>query len=499
MLKFAGFLFGFFLIIWGGISSAMAEKRVALVIGNSAYEHAPALKNPGNDAAAISKVLEKLGFDVVIGIDLSHASFAQTVNQFRKKLQGADVGLFFYAGHGLQVHGRNYLAPTDAELENETSLNFEAIPLHVVLNLMERTAKTNLVFLDACRDNPLARNLARSMGTRSTAIGRGLAREETGLGTMISFATQPGNVALDGHGKNSPFATGMLKHIETPGMDVALVMRRVREDVIKETSGSQVPWSNSSLTGSFVFKDRPKEKPKPVAKKPVVNTPAFDPKSMELSFWDSIRNGGNPALFREYLRRYPDGTFTPIAHAKLEELEAAKSRDDERKVAALPQAVPAEPDSSSESVSPLEGRDLAKALQSELERVKCYTARIDGDWGRGSQAALRNFNRYAKLNLDTSEPTVDALDAVKGKTERVCPLTCGVQYRVQGERCVKKTCLAGQRLNSRGQCIKVVVKKVNPPSTAKKKPRKKTMENEYEECAKKWGLGACTAFGLTIR
>jgi len=254
MLRFAAYLLVCIFLIAGWAAPASATKRVALVIGNSAYEHAPVLKNPKNDATAISAVLEKLGFDVVTGIDLKHVEFAQTIGQFRKKLKGADVGLFFYAGHGLQVQGENYLAPLDAELDNETSLDFEAVPLRTILKLMERSTKTNLVFLDACRDNPLARNLARSMGTRSTGIGRGLAREESGLGTLISFATQPGNVALDGSGKNSPFATGMLKHMETPGLDVALVLRRVREEVIKATSGSQVPWTNSSLTGSFMFK-----------------------------------------------------------------------------------------------------------------------------------------------------------------------------------------------------------------------------------------------------
>ncbi len=237
-------------LIVGGALEGHAAKRVALVIGNSDYESAPVLNNPKYDAEAISAVLTKLGFDVVKGIDLTHVDFARIVGQFRKKLKGADVGLFFYAGHGLQVNGSNYLAPVDAVLDDETSLDFETVPLRLILKLMERMTKTNLVFLDACRDNPLARNLARGMGTRSTAIGTGLARVESGLGTLITFATQPGNVALDGDGVNSPFATGMLKHMETPGLDVALVMRRVREDVIKATSGSQVPWSNSSLTGS---------------------------------------------------------------------------------------------------------------------------------------------------------------------------------------------------------------------------------------------------------
>lgn len=252
MIRLLGF--GFVILsLFVSVATAHASKRVALIIGNSAYEHASKLTNPKNDADAIAEKLLKLDFDVVKGVDLTHVDFAQKVSAFRKKLVGADVGLFFYAGHGLQVDGENYLVPVDAELEDEASLGFETVPIKNILKLMEWATKTNLVFLDACRDNPLARNLARSMGTRSTALGRGLARLETGLGTMISFATQPGNVALDGSGKNSPFTTALLKHIDTPGLDVAQLMRRVRVDVIKATSSRQVPWSNSSLTGDFYF------------------------------------------------------------------------------------------------------------------------------------------------------------------------------------------------------------------------------------------------------
>ena len=323
MLRYAAYLLVYIAIYAGWAIPASAAKRVALVIGNSAYEHAPVLKNPKNDAQAISTVLKRLGFDVVTGIDLAHLDFARIFSQFRKKLKGADVGLFFYAGHGLQVNGNNYLVPIDAELEDETSLNFEAVPLHLILKVMERSTKTNLVFLDACRDNPLARNLARGMGTRSTAIGTGLARVESGLGTLITFATQPGNVALDGDGVNSPFAAGMLKHMETPGLDVALVMRRVREDVISATSGSQIPWSNSSLTGSFIFKDRPKEESKPVAATPALR--GVDMLAIELAFWQAAKDAKTRQAYEAYLAKYPKGNFAPLVAINLEELAQAEA------------------------------------------------------------------------------------------------------------------------------------------------------------------------------
>ncbi len=346
MLRYAAYLLVFIFFLTGWETHASTTKRVALVIGNSAYEHAPVLKNPKNDAEAISAVLKRLGFDVVTGIDLAHLDFARIVSQFRKKLKGADVGLFFYAGHGLQVDGSNYFVPIDAVLDDETSLDFETVPLRLILKLMERSTKTNLVFLDACRDNPLARNLARSMGTRSTAIGTGLARVESGLGTLITFATQPGNVALDGDGVNSPFATGMLKHMETPGLDVALVMRRVREEVIKATSGSQVPWSNSSLTGSFKFKDRPKEEPKPVVIAPP--GPRFDRSAIDLALWQSAKDAGNRQGYEVYLRKFPEGTFAPMAQMKLD----AFTRSEEAQIKQQSELV------------------VAKKKQAEAEKVK---------------------------------------------------------------------------------------------------------------------------------
>ena len=183
-------------------SPARADKRVALVIGNAAYTTANPLANPTNDAGDISASLRQLGFEVVLGLDLDKGAFDAKVREFARALDGAETGLLFYAGHGLQVAGQNYLVPVDAKLESERDLDFEAVRLDFILKQMElgREDKTNIVFLDACRDNPLARNLARSMGTRSASIGKGLAQVQTGVGTFISYSTQPGNVAVDGKG-----------------------------------------------------------------------------------------------------------------------------------------------------------------------------------------------------------------------------------------------------------------------------------------------------------
>src|SRR5215813_4948483 len=234
---------------------AAAEKRVALVVGNSAYAHANALPNPVNDAGDMAKALAEVGFDVILGLDLSKQAFDGKVREFARALEKADVALFFYAGHGLQASGKNYLVPVDAALRVERDLDFEAVSVDFVLKQMEleREGKTNIVFLDACRDNPLARNLARSMGTRSPSVGQGLAQVQTGVGTFIAYSTQPGNVALDGDGRNSPFTAALAKGVREPGRNLTAIMIDVRKDVLLATNGRQVPWDHSALTADFYF------------------------------------------------------------------------------------------------------------------------------------------------------------------------------------------------------------------------------------------------------
>ena len=234
-------------------SAAHAGKRVALVIGNSAYQHAGELANTRNDAVDMAAALRTHGFQVLDGIDLDKAALERRIRDFAAALVGADVGVFFYAGHGLQISGTNYLVPIDAQLRSASALDFEMVRLDLVQRTMEREAPTNILFLDACRDNPLAPNLARAMGTRSADIGRGLAPAESGVGTLISFSTQPGNVALDGTARNSPFAGALIRHLRSSSDDLSAILIAVRNDVMRETQRRQVPWEHSSLTGRFYF------------------------------------------------------------------------------------------------------------------------------------------------------------------------------------------------------------------------------------------------------
>ena len=229
---------------------ARAADRVALVIGNSAYQSEKTLTNPANDASDVSNVLRKLGFEVIEAKDLDKRSIERRTREFRDKLQSASVALLFYAGHGMQVNGANYILPIDAQIKSAEDVKLEAVELETIMLQMRGEGRINIIILDACRDNPYARNIARSTGAPmragESAFG-GLAEVKSAEGTVIIFATDPGNVASDGTGRNSPFTEALLRNIEEPGLDLGRVMMKVRYDVIRATERKQLPWESSSL------------------------------------------------------------------------------------------------------------------------------------------------------------------------------------------------------------------------------------------------------------
>jgi hypothetical protein len=440
-------------------SSAHADKGVALVIGNSAYQHAGELANPKNDAADMAAALKKLGFTVIEGLDLGKGAMERKIREFAEALSGSDVGLLFYAGHGLQVGGQNYLVPVDAKLTSAAALDFEMIRLDLLQRTMERETKTNIIFLDACRDNPLARNLARALGTRSADIGRGLASVESGVGTLVSFSTQPGNVALDGEGRNSPFAGAVVKQLLLQDADIGDMLIRVRNDVIATTRGRQVPWEHSALTAKFYFTppvsaDAPKSVPSPL--------PGLTyEQQMEIALWNRVKDSKDPPELQAYIDQFPQGAFAPLARvlvqrAKREEAQRTAALREElleeaRKkaqaattpqpppthVAALPSPAPAPaPPAAVASSEP--SPDVVRGLQRELQRVGCGPGSVDGIWGGETSSALKNFARYAKARLPSDEPTPAALAAVTAQKGRVCPLQCGDNEYEHNGRCVAK-------------------------------------------------------------
>src|SRR5271156_2080212 len=253
LLAIAVFLF------WPRASHAGA--RVALVIGNSQYVHEPRLENPANDAADIANALRDMGFRVIEGRDLDKAGLDARLHEFIDAADGADVALLFYAGHGMQVDGRDYLIPIDAKLERRSALDFEVVDVERLAAQMEGVAKASLVFLAPCRDNPLASNFAGPLG-RSAAVGRGLAPPSTsGAGTFIALSTAPGKIAADGAGRNSPFTAALLNHIRTPGLEIKALMTRVRAEVALATREEQIPWVTESLRSDVYLSPGPSMEP----------------------------------------------------------------------------------------------------------------------------------------------------------------------------------------------------------------------------------------------
>jgi formylglycine-generating enzyme required for sulfatase activity len=316
--------------VWSGTAHAdTPEPRIALVIGNSAYgaEIGP-LINPANDAKLMAATLRKVGFDVMELEDADRKTMSRAIVDFGEALAkagGQATGLFFYAGHGLQVAGSNYLIPIAADITREGDVQSEAVPSDLVLQQMDFAGNAvNIVILDACRNNPLAR------GFRSQL--RGLAEpQRKPRGSFIAYSTAPGGVAADGAGDNSPYASALSQAIIEPGAGIEEVFRDVRSNVMSVTNQKQVPWDSSSLTAPFYF--IPPTQVAAAEPPPPAPAPGGDSKAVELAYWTSIANSSNPAMFQSYLKRFPNGEFADLAAAKLEELkqpaEAEKSRTPE--------------------------------------------------------------------------------------------------------------------------------------------------------------------------
>lgn len=307
-------------VSWSGPAAAGAP--VALVVGNGAYVEAAPLANPPNDARAVAAALGRLGFEVIEGYDLDKRGLEAALRRFGERVPNADIAFAFFAGHGLQVAGKNYLVPVDAKLVREQDLRYEAVPMDTLLEEMQGARKVRIMVLDACRNNPFGDRMARSMGAgRSAAVGRGLARVEgLSVDTLVAYATAADDIAMDGNDSNSPFTTALLQHMETPGLDVRLLFGRVRDSVISQTNGKQQPFIYGSLGGSEVMlKPGPTQAAAAAAGVPAsrqAGTPAADT-TLEVVFWNSIKDSASPADFSAYLEQYPNGAFAPLARNRL--------------------------------------------------------------------------------------------------------------------------------------------------------------------------------------
>lgn len=291
-------------LVLAASSPAVASQRVALVIGNANYAESP-LENPVRDANAIAARLRSLEFEVVEVTDADLKGMQRGLVEFLGAIDEGATALFFYAGHGIQANGRNYLMPIDATLESEMSLRFDAMEMNDVLEELERSgSRTNIIVLDACRNNPFERKFRGG--------SRGLAVVDAAMGTLIAYATAPGSVASDGDGENGLYTSALLQVLDEPGLKVEEVFKRVRNEVSLASNNAQIPWESSSLTGDFVFNQAS------VVTADKALQPATDKEAL---LWASIRSSDDPEDFRDYLTAYPTGIFAGVATRRIQELE----------------------------------------------------------------------------------------------------------------------------------------------------------------------------------
>ena len=313
---------------FAGGQPALADKRVALVIGNSSYRNVAKLTNPANDAAAVAAMFKSAGFNTVESkLNLTVSELRKALRDFGNTSRDADVAVVYYAGHGIELDGTNYLIPVDATLETDTDVLDETLSLDRVMVAVEPAKQLRLIVLDACRDNPFAKNMKRTMASR--AIGRGLAKvEPTSPNTVIAFAAKAGSTASDGTGKNSPFAVALVEHLAKPGLDLQRAFRYVRDDVLKATNNAQEPYTYTSLGGDDVPLV-PAVPAKPAA--PAVAAPADQNATMRRDYEFALQIGSKP-VWDAFIEQYPSGFFTALAKAHRDKLaaEAATDRGDQQ-------------------------------------------------------------------------------------------------------------------------------------------------------------------------
>jgi len=282
-----------------------AEQRVALVIGNGAYRSVPELRNSRNDADDISEQLKRLGFSVIDGRDLDRSAMQATLGRFAQRLKGADAGLVYYSGHGLQINGQNFLVPVDLKLDDGAFTPFEMVRLDDVVEALSYTDGVRLLVLDACRDNPFANSLAQNKGSRGASTTRGLAKIERSQGMLIAYSTQPNAVAADGTGRNSPFTAALVREMQVPGLEVATVFRRVAVNVNRETGGAQTPELSVSLLQDFYL----------------------NPQESDVGAWQKLGPSASAVGLKAFISRFPTSVMVDAARARLDAIENASERE----------------------------------------------------------------------------------------------------------------------------------------------------------------------------
>lgn len=292
-------------------------KGQALVIGNSRYRHISPLANPANDATDISTALRRLGFEVTLTVDATHKAMEDEILKFGKNLRKGGVGLFYFAGHGVQVSGRNYLIPIDANVDSESDIKFETVDAGRVLGKMEDAGNgINIIILDACRNNPFA--------SKFRSADRGLAKMEAPTGSILAYSTAPGSVAADGEGRNGLYTAKLLKFINQDGLSIEDCFKKVRIEVMEASEKRQVPWESSSLTANFYFVS-----PEQVN---VVTKDSRPSESFELLYWESVKDSKDVKQYQSYIDAFPNGAFLTLAKIYIEKYGIKEASVVEKKI-----------------------------------------------------------------------------------------------------------------------------------------------------------------------
>jgi hypothetical protein len=398
---------------------AQAHSRLAIVIGNSDYASTRIddLANAKNDAVKLADSLTRLKFDVLLGTNLSADGFEKLFQEADKKLPAASAVLIFYSGHGLQLQGQNYLLPTDTpDPDSLDAVVARAVKLNDVIARYSNRDRQTFIFLDACRNNP--------MGSKAPDMANGLAQIEVGENSFIAFATQPGNIAVDGVGDNSPFTTALLDNVEIPGLSISDMMIRVRNETEKSTLGRQTPWDQSNLREQFYFTEQ--QELDPVALSASLSRILSDPAAKEKLQVELASNDLQTAvlLVGQNLKsleitapgggsgQQPSGGGTQVASVETTESLAGAKQSVVSGIETL-MGSPNEADKD-------KATELSRNIQTELRRLGCYRQTVDGDWGKGSVRALADYYRNTKQQVASTEPTVDLLSELFLRSGRIC-------------------------------------------------------------------------------
>lgn len=293
-----------------GTLPSYADKRVALVIGNGAYRNAPALVNPKNDAEAVGRALQALGFETIVATDLDRGGMNDVLDRFSHGVAGADIAFFYYSGHGMQFAGKNFLLPVDARLASADDVNrFRLMPLDDVIDVLQAARGARVIILDACRNNPVEEELKRRLASlpganRDAYLSRGLGRLSSANGLLVAYATQAGDVAADGDGRDSPFTAAFLHNVGKADIDLRQMFFLVQDEVDRLTGGRQRPELSISLVGEFKLNI-------------VVTSPAEAERA-----WAEAKDAQSPAVLEEFIKRYGDSFYAALARDRLEKLKS---------------------------------------------------------------------------------------------------------------------------------------------------------------------------------